>query len=716
MCLHKLVTEYFHTAAHVLANFSAMLRDKKRRDKVLNVTIFGLFVFFMFLYAAKEQLMRNYAALESASIKDRNGIVLTLGQNSKAQYGQYEETIPSRVKELLVRKEDRFFYIHPGINPLSTVRAAFRYISGHRVGGASTITQQLVKNLLNHEQSRSMENKLVEIFYAFALEIFTSKEQILSMYANTVYMGNRIQGLNDASRLYFGKELADLDDTKISMLLSTLSSPSIQNPWRDENARVSRNLALREGVTFDPKAARISAAHTYAPPQNFELTSMHETCARTCTTTLDATLSENLRKILMKNVLDGWSRGAHNGAIIVIKLPENELLAIIGTPEIRGMQAGQQINMALEPRPIGSTAKPFIYLAGFERGLRPYTLVDDREYKFPTASGFPLYPKNYDGTYHGWITLHSALSNSLNVPTVKTLQFIGLSNFYDFLEHRLNFKPLKDLDSYQYGIALGGLEMDPLTLAHLLTIFPLDGILKPLRLFSERAEGGEMIPTPMSSITEVKKIAEPEYIELVSRILNDRATGVEQFGLAGNLNLFQNNYAVKTGTSRDYHDSWTVGYTPDFLVVTWLGNAENTALKQVSGQSGAGSIWNESMQLMLNSEYNKKTPLSFKKTRDFVIQNSIDFGLPDDVVAEHQHLLKDDALIISPQEGDTFLFAARTVIPLISQQSVRWYVNDQSIGEGARVSFYPSSTGDYIIKAVGADDSISKISIHVMNR
>lgn len=692
------------------------MRNKKERKQLLSAVLIGFFIIFMLFYAAEQQIIENYKKLESVAIKDRNGIVITLLPNEKGAYGRYKESFPPRIKELLIKKEDRFFYFHPGINPLSTARATFQYMVGHKIGGASTITQQLVKNSLGHEQNRSVINKFVEIFYAFALELFTSKEEILTMYANTVYMGNQTQGLSEASKLYFGKELKTLDDTKLSMLLATLSSPSRQNPWRSENAKVSSNLALRVGITFLPSLAQVKEEHDYSPPKNFELSSMGKTCANTCKTTIDMNLTEHLRGILKKYVLKGWDRGARNGAIIVIKLPENELLAIVGTPDDTGQEDGQQINMAIEPRPIGSTSKPFIYLEGFEKGLRPYTLVDDREYKFPTANGFPLYPKNYDGTYRGWITLHTALSNSLNVPTVKTLQYVGLSNFYDFLENKLNFKPLQDLDSYQYGIALGGLEMDALTLAHYLTLFPGNGVLKPLRLFLEKPGGEQVISTPMSYLVPEKKIADPGPTQLVSKILNDRITGVNQFGLVSNLNLFQNNYAVKTGTSRDYHDSWTVGYTPDFLVVAWLGNVENTPLKQLTGQSGAGAIWNDVMEFLLNSEYNKETPLAFDQTEDIFINGSIDFGLPGDIVSEHQNLLKDNNLISSPQQGDTFLLETQTKIPLISQQDVSWYANNKLIGQGNKISFSPLLGGDYTIKAINQSDVVESVLIHIISR
>ncbi len=680
----------------------------------LAIGVVSFSVLFLFLYAAEQQLLRSYVNLESVALLDRNGIALTILPNTRGAYGRYETILPDRVKELIVQKEDRYFYLHPGVNPFSTLRAAVRYAVGTDTGGASTITQQLVKNLLGHEQRRSLTNKVVEVFYALSLELFTSKEVILAMYSNTVYMGNQVQGLYEASRLYFGKNLDELDDTKLAMLIATISSPSIQNPWREENARASRNLALRVGILFDPRLALITQDHAYRPLQNFELASMHHTCAHTCTTTIDSSLNDRLRAILQTHVQRGWDAGAHNGAIVVIKLPENELLAIVGTPDSAGREAGQQINMAIQPRPIGSTAKPFIYLAGFEKGLRPYTLVDDREYKFPTAAGFPLYPKNYDGAYRGWITLHSALSNSLNVPTVKTLQYVGLPNFYHFLERRLQFKPLRDLDSYQYGIALGGLEMDALTLAHLLTIFPHNGILKPLRLFQD-APGGGIISPPMTHIATQMKVAEPGPVQLVSRILNDRITGVEQFGLASNLNLFQGNYAVKTGTSRDFHDSWTVGYTPDFLVVAWLGNAENKPLKHITGQSGAGAIWNDTMEALLNSAYNKKTPLSFEQTREMSIDGTLDFGLADDVINEHQNLLRDTPLITAPQDGDTFLFESKMSIPLVSAKEVSWSADNQPLGQGMRATFSPKRPGVYVIKAISLHTTtIGEITIRVI--
>jgi membrane peptidoglycan carboxypeptidase len=711
------MTKHDENGKAPMGRWMRLLAEKRYRDYALGAIALGALGSFAVLYGASQELLKDYREFESVIIKDRNGETLTIAPNAYGEYDEFALSIPPRVRELLVEKEDRFFDAHPGVNPLSIMRAGFEYARGGTVSGASTITQQLVKNLLGHGQDRTVKNKLFEMLYALNLELFTSKDRILLMYANTVYMGNQLRGLSEASRAYFGKSLDTLEDSELVMLLATISSPSIQNPWKKENGTAAENLAIRLGVALAPEEEESAGgSRSYSPPRDFELASMKEECAETCTTTLDKDLTERLRSILKGHIQKTWDAGGRNGAIVVIKLPEAELLSMVGTSDTRGQIAGQQINMALKPRPIGSTAKPFIYLQGFEHGLRPYTLVNDREYKFPTAGGFPFYPKNYDGIYHGWVTLHAALSNSLNVPTVKVLQYVGLHDFYDFLEHRLEFIPLQDLDSYQYGIALGGLEMDPLTLAHLLTIFPLEGRLKPLTLYLDKDGSPGTMRTPMSGIVREKIVSDPALTELVTKVLNDRIAGVSQFGLASNLNLSQSNYAVKTGTSRDYHDTWTVGYTPDFLVVAWLGNAENTPLRQVTGQSGAGAIWHDSMELLMNSPYNKKTSLSFTRTEDVAVGGSIDFGLPEDVVLEHRDLITDDILIASPQTGDTFLFEPGMAISLVASETVSWFTDGLLLGEGTKISYAPPAPGEYSITAVDSDGVLQKIRIRIITR
>jgi membrane carboxypeptidase/penicillin-binding protein PbpC len=384
---------------------------------------------------------------------------------------------------------------------------------------------------------------------------------------------------------------------------------------------------------------------------------------------------------------------------------------MVGSPDPSAGSGGRQINMAIEPRPIGSTVKPFIYAKAFEKGARPYTLVDDREYKYPIGTGFYLYPKNYDGLYHGTVTLHQALSNSLNVPTVKTLEFEDVNYFDDFLTNALQFYPRQQLENYELGIALGGLEMDLLTLSDYFTIFPSEGILKPLKMVNS---GGEpYIQPPMAGkITESKRVVDANFVKLVNKILSDRATGVDQFGLKSNLNLSEPNYAVKTGTSYDYHDSWAIGYTPDSLVGVWVGNSSNKPIRQISGQAGAGKIWRETMELMLSSTYNKKSEFNFDGLKEFSENGTLEFGLPNDDYNAARDIMKDNVLILQPHNGDTFSNEPGGTIPLEGRTEADWQVDGKYFGTGKSLSL-PAKTGIHKITASVKDGRTQSVSIEV---
>ncbi len=649
-------------------------------------------------YLVAQDGKERYETLLSVVTFDRNGIPITITENTKGHYAYELTSIPQNFAELLIKKEDRFFYYHLGINPLSTLRAVGHYIKNGDAGGASTLTQQLTKNILGTESKRSLKNKLIESVYAVSLELFTSKDEILLMYANTVFLGNQVQGFESGSRAYFNKPLGETRTSEQLSLLATLSHPSTRNPWKEENLEYARALHNRLSITDGFEEPQVTKAYSFKRPSAFELTSLGIDCNRTCTTTIDESLTEAIRRILALRIQSERERGARNGAVVVIDAKTSELIAMVGSPDPTQTVSGGQINMALEPRPIGSTIKPLIYLKGFEKGLRPYSKVDDREYKYPIATGFPLYPKNFDGTYHGEVTLHEALSNSLNVPTVKVLEYIGLEPFYTFLQDTLRFEPIQPLQSYQYGIALGGLEMDLLTLSHYFTVFPRSGTIAPLHVLMRTGEKQLKLP-PQSHIDETISVVEPKYVELVHAIISDRLTGVSQFGLKSNLNLTIPEYGVKTGTSRDFHDSWVVGYTPDYVVGVWLGNSENEPLEQVTGQSGAGTIWHDVMEYMSQTPYYKEKTFPEKFLRRIPFGATLEWGLPDDVVSEHELLLLENHLILSPHEGDTFEYTENTVIPLKSRVLVVWSINGNEITESQDTNFTPEALGGYEVRA-----------------
>ena len=665
-------------------------------------------------FALAADLRARYQKLESPRMLDRSGRSIKLSPNASGYYMQPLETSPEVFTRLLLKKEDRFFYYHVGINPVSIARDAIALARGGKRYGSSTLTQQLVKVLLEAESKRTPRQKALEALYALSLELWSTKKTILAMYASSAYFGNQAQGIEEASRYYFGTSAPAITSEEAARLVAAIGNPSVRFPGTVKNERAADALLAQAEEVLEAKSGErsprlpLKPERAYARDTAFEASTFDADCTRLCALTLDLALTERLRALLREHLLSSQFEGAKNGAIVVIKLPENELLALVGSPYPLSTIPGAKINMALEPRPIGSTIKPFFYLQAFEKGARPYTLVEDREYKYEIGTGFEFYPKNYDGRYRGSVTLHSALSQSLNVPSVKVLEYVGLPVFYDFLTATLGFKPLQPLESYALGIALGGLEMDLLTLSHYFTIFPNAGVLKPL-IISRDTDGVKpaAITTPPMEhgLEQEKRVANKEHVALLNRILSDRATGVEQFGIKSFLNLPADNYALKTGTSRDFHDSWTVGYTSDFLVGVWVGNHDNTPMPHVSGQAGAGRVWHDAMEIMLNSPYNRSTPFDFSELREFTsTDEGVAYGLPGDDYEQRRALLTAEhaTLIRYPHDGDVLLFEPGMIITLEARENVEWRVNGIYVGNGRKTSWAPLKPDTYTISAIDA--------------
>jgi membrane carboxypeptidase/penicillin-binding protein PbpC len=649
------------------------------------------------------ELTASYQKNESLAFLDRGGKTILIKPNPKGYWSQYLGQIPEEFKKLLIEKEDRFFYWHKGFNPISILGSLGNDLGVSQRKGSSTISQQLAKILLGQENERSLSNKFKEVFYTIGLEFSQSKENILLMYLNSAYFGNQLQGLRSASLAYFGVSPDLLTKEQSLQLLASLGNPTYDNPLSDSNIEkakiLSENLKVDTGGQFTSSGEagknldRYSSANQLAIELGPYLKNIPG--PGKVGLTIDSDLTDKVRGLIQKNIDILKNQKAKNAAVIILNLPDNSILGMVGSPDQDSFKEGYQINMLQEPRQIGSTVKPFIYLKAFQKGMRPYTLIDDREYKYPAGQGFDIYPKNYDYKYHGEVSAHYALSNSLNVPAVKTLEYAGIGDFNKFLTGDLEFKPVQNLDNYQLGIALGALEMSLMDLGHFFTIFPNQGVLKNLTLFEDSGLNSQFFPD------QEKTVSSKEYIDLINKILNDRKTGVDQFGAESDLNLPYSNYALKTGTSHDYTDSWVVGYTPDFLVGVWMGNADNSATEGLSGQLGAGRIWNDVMQLLMNSKYNKKTDFDFSDLVSFDTADGIDFGLKDDDFEMSRDIIKngDQTLILSPHDEDIFLFDDEAAISLKSKDSAIWKINGEFFGQGDNLLFHPPQKGRYEIAA-----------------
>jgi membrane carboxypeptidase/penicillin-binding protein PbpC len=663
-----------------------------------------LFSFFLACGHLDAGLKENYLKNSSQKLLDRNDELLFSMPNNFGYYNDYLETASAPFKNILISKEDRFFYYHKGFNLVSIFEAMGNKLGLTARQGSSTLSQQLVKLLLKQENQRNVGNKIMEAFYTIALELSNSKEDIMIMYLNTAYFGNRIQGVEAASHAYFNASTDMLTTEQSLQLMATLNNPTNMNPASPDNISKAKLLAKNLKLTISDSyftdailAQNNLTKYLLSNKPLLELSGYAKNLPNGSAekTTLDKNLNEQVREIVARNMDILKTQKAKNASVVVLSLPNNEIVSLLGSPDPSSWNEGYQINMLENARQIGSTVKPFIYLNAFEKGMRPYTLIDDREYKYPISGGFSLYPKNYDYQYHGEMTAHYALNNSINVPAVKALEFVGLKNFENFLVNGLELKPVQPIESYQYGIALGALEMTPLELAHYFTIFPNEGGLKNLKLFSNEFLNNQYFPY------REKRVAEKNYVELINKILSDRKTGIDQFSAMSSLNLPYPNYALKTGTSHDYTDSWIMGYTPDFLVGVWVGNADNSATDGVSGQIGAGRIWNEIMQLLMNSEYSQNNQFDFTDIAEFQGTNGIEYGLKDDDFEKAENLIKsqDTGLILSPHDNDVFLYEDTSRIVLKAKESADWIVNGENLGNAKELVFKPKKEGRYVITA-----------------
>ena len=619
-----------------------------------------IFLFWLITIPISKGIKQNYQEkIKKQKITDRKGKVIFQGLKDDVYFLETKK-IPKNVKNKLLGQEDQLFYYHLGVNPWSVIRASFKSFKGGVVAN-STITQQLIKNVKEEHIKRSFSNKIKETFLATALEFHTSKKEILEMYTNVVYMGHQVQGLETASQFYFSKTLNMLEKKEITELIETIPCPSYCNPFKNK----------KKSINQKPKSKT-----------NFEANDLCKEKEGSCQITIDSRLNEQLRKILKEEIEKLKTKKVSHGAVVVLD-NTGEIIALVGSPDPLDTESGRQINMALKPRSIGSTIKPILFSLAFEKGLRPYTLVSDREYKYQTGVGFDFFPKNYDQIYHGTVKLSYSLANSLNVPTVKVLEFLGMEKVMEFFEDS-KITPVQSLDEYQLSVALGGLELSPIELAKLFLPF----------------------------LNEGQGIVASESVQLTNQILTDNSLRVDQFGAESPLQLkTKQKVAVKTGTSREYHDSWTVGYTPDFIIVVWLGNTDETPMEKISGSQGAGRVWNRSINLLLNNEYNKRTPFDFSKTKWF--EEVGDYGLKNDIPNEYKNLLENTPLILSPHHNDTYKLEPNISFFLTATENSEWFINNEFLGTGKRVNWQPIESGSYNIEAQSVGNKESE-SINVM--
>ncbi len=600
-------------------------------------------------------LRQRAAKFETTRILDRNGNVLyevidpTAGRRT---YTTLDKISPYLVAATIAT-EDKAFYSHPGFDPVAVLRALWQnYTSGEVVSGASTITQQLARILLlgpDERFQRSYRRKAREIILAAEITRRYSKDEILELYLNEIYYGNLAYGIEAAAETYFNVEAGQLTLSQAAFLAGLPQAPSVYDVYTNRDVTLQRaeqaltlmfQTSQEQGciyVSNNQQPVCVDAVAAAQALQELKAYDFHnpdvqiryphwvnyirsllesqfdpQTIYRsgfTVYTTLDPGLQDAAQQIVREQVAALQANHATNGALVAIRPATGEILAMVGSADFDNADIDGQVNMALAPRQPGSSIKPFTYLAAFEKGWTPATLIWDVPSEFP-PSGDPADPRppykpvNYDGKFHGPVTVRTALANSLNIPAVKALQFVGI---YDdatlpgeqglvAMMQRLGVTTLTR-DDYGLALTLGGGEVT---------------LLEHTGAFAVLANGGRRVP-PVA-ITRIEdhngnvifeyqppsgeQVLRAEHAFLISDILSDNEARAMEFGRNSVLHLlFQ--AAAKTGTTNDFRDNWTMGYTPDIAVGVWVGNADYTPMQNTTGLSGAAPIWAQFMQIAI---------------------------------------------------------------------------------------------------------------------
>lgn len=573
-------------------------------------------------------LVENAQTHRPTRILDRNGTPLYEIYVDKKYAPVALSKIPKTVILATLAVEDHEFFNHNGVRPLSLVRAAKATIVDDALQGGSTITQQLIKNVLLSPE-RTMTRKLKELFLAFAVERRYTKEEILEMYLNNIPYGGTAWGIQSASQKFFGKNVEDLTLGEAAFLAGLPSSPSSYMSYASDIdlAKSRQKLvlnrmeelsiitadqstkALAEDLKFVDQVEYIKAPHFvhYVRKELERLygRQMVESGGLTVKTSLDLALHNRLQEIVTEEVANAGGLGISNGALVVLDARSGQILAYVGSVDYfkEGWGAYDVITALRQP---GSSIKPVTYALALEQGFTPASPIVDAPLTIQLGGGQVYKPVNYDGKFHGTVTLRSALANSYNIPAVKLVKEVGPDNMVT-LGKRMGLTNWQVDDSYGYSVTLGGKETRLLDLANVYATFARGGVARPTTPFISVKDANGFDLYSSDDLKPVQVVS-AESVYLISNILSDNVARTPAFGSRSQLTIAGHTVAVKTGTTNEKRDNYTVGYTPSYVVGVWVGNNDNKPMNQylASGVSGAAPIWNRAMQVVLEGSSNEQ--------------------------------------------------------------------------------------------------------------
>lgn len=643
------------------------------------LAIIGFFV--LFAYFARQLpepggVMRD--AGFSSKIYDRNGELLyDLFQDERRNQITYEQ-IGEDLRNATIAVEDKDFYRHKGFDILTILRIPYNLVVRRRVIGGSTLTQQLVKNaLLSNE--RTLGRKFKELVLAMQIERKYSKEEILTMYLNEAPYGGTAWGVGTAAEIYFNKKPNELNLVESAFLAGLPQRPSAYSPYSGkkdadgeplwkmrtrgvlnrmrEDGYITRvihedALSALEDLTFERRALEIKAPHFvfYVRDQLVEMfgEEVVDRGGLKVTTTLDLPLHNKAQAIVNDEItkLEESKYDYHisNGASITMNPKTGEILSMVGSRDYFNNEKDGQFNVAVDGlRQPGSSIKPITYLAMLQRGYTPATMLVDARTNFAINDAIKRYePVNYDGKYRGPVSLRDSLGSSLNVPAVKSLAIVGVDSFLN-LAYQMGLRTLEpteaNLKRFGYAVTLGGAEVYMLDLISAYSSFANGGIkTEPVSILKIEDQTGKVL-YEHRNITGARIFSQEEAF-LINHILSDNSARLIAFGANSLLNTGRP-IAVKTGTTNDRRDNWTIGWSQEVIVVSWVGNNDNSSMKGVaSGITGASPIWRNTIFSALELGY-KAPDWQMPEGIEEVEVNAIS-GYPshDDFPSKREYVIK----------------------------------------------------------------------------
>ena len=562
--------------------------------------------------------IRERQAAQSTQIYDRDGKLLYEIHGEQNRTTLSSSDIPDTIKQAAVAAEDRNFYQHHGVDFKGILRSVFVDVfTGKRVGG-STITQQYVKNALL-SNTKTFDRKIKELILSLEIESMFSKDEILTMYLNEIPYGSSIYGVETAAQSFFGKSAKDLSLQEVTMLAAIPQRPTYFSPYgtHTDDLKVRRNYILDTmadlGNIPRDQADTAKATEISAVPQKDSIKAPHfvfyvreqlvdqfgeqrvEEGGLKVTTTLDSTLQEQAEAAIDKGMDKVRSHGGSNAALVSLRPATGEVLAMVGSANYFDTEHDGNVNVTLAQRQPGSSFKPIVYATGFKDKFNPASTLWD----VPTDFG-KYKPNNYNGQFNGPVSIRFALSNSLNIPAVKMLSLVGLDKALQ-TAHDMGITTLNEPDRYGLALVLGGGEVKPIDMATAFSVFADGGTFRPAVSILKVASGDGTTLFEHKDGTDEKDVLDPAIAYEITDILSDNAARSAIFGPRSSLYFPKHRVAVKTGTTQEFHDAWTVGYTPDIATAVWVGNNDNHGMKNADGSVVAAPIFHTFMDSALGS-------------------------------------------------------------------------------------------------------------------